>query len=116
MEKEELMAQIGERIRRRRATKNLSRRELGALCSLSGQSLWSIESGRADPKVSTLAAIAEALGMEMAEVVGYPPLLPVDEEIIPDEEDVMLFIHGIERVIADFQARLVEKGGDRDSY
>ncbi|PKB80640.1 MAG: hypothetical protein BZY88_08305 [SAR202 cluster bacterium Io17-Chloro-G9] len=107
MNKEELMAKIGESIRRERTRKNLSRRELGELCGVSGQSIWSIESGRADPKVTTIAVIAEALGMEMAGIV--PPLLPGEETIYPEEDDNLFLAEGLEKLVADFRARLLAR-------
>ena len=60
---------VGESVKRQRAIKGLSRRALGELVGLSGQSIWNIETGRTDPKLVTLRKLAEALHVHIATLV-----------------------------------------------
>ena len=70
---EELLSRIGETIRLERTGKRLSRRALSDLSGISSQTIWSIESGKADPKLTTVAALAEALGTNLVGVITGSP-------------------------------------------
>lgn len=54
---------LGEKLKKIRTEKNLSLRELGKLAHISHSFIADIESGRSNPSLSTLEAIAKALGV-----------------------------------------------------
>ncbi|MCC6522809.1 MAG: helix-turn-helix domain-containing protein [Polyangiaceae bacterium] len=66
----ELCHRLGERIRTRRTARGLTLRELGARAGVSQRFLVSLEAGRGNPSVATLAAIARALGASAAELLA----------------------------------------------
>lgn len=72
MEKKELMTAIGERIRNGRRRKNLSQTNLAKEIGASMNGIAMIERGEVDPRVGTLAKIAEALGDDLNYIItGY---------------------------------------------
>jgi len=52
---------IGEKIRLKRKEKNLTQKELGALCGLHDVMIRQYETGTRNPKIATLSKIAKAL-------------------------------------------------------
>lgn len=54
---------LGEKLKKIRTEKKLSLRELGKLAHISHSFIADIESGRSNPSLSTLEAIAKALGV-----------------------------------------------------
>lgn len=65
---------IGKRVRHLRRERGLTLDDLGAQVGLSGSAVSLIETGKREAKVSTLAALAHALGTELPELLqGTPP-------------------------------------------
>ena len=62
---------IGEQIRRLRTARNLTQKELGALCGMADSAIRRYESGRGgNPTQSTLQRIANALEVPIGELLG----------------------------------------------
>lgn len=55
--------QMGNTVRRLRLAKKLSQAELAQRCKLSREYINKIEAGKYDPPLSTINALAEALGV-----------------------------------------------------
>jgi transcriptional regulator with XRE-family HTH domain len=83
----ELEGQIGPRIKRARKQAKLTQEELARLAGMSLTGFALLErGGRTDPHLSTLAGLAAALGVTVAELIGeVEPALPKVEA--PPEED-----------------------------
>jgi transcriptional regulator with XRE-family HTH domain len=62
---------VGETTRRLRALHRWSRRELARRAGLNPESLAAIERGEADPRTGTVVAIADALGVSPAMLLGW---------------------------------------------
>lgn len=64
----------GDRLKSLRTEKRLSRRELGEMCGLSGQTIWLLESGRRrNPEADTLTALTAGLGVNIGIFFGDDP-------------------------------------------
>lgn len=62
---------VGEQIRRLRIARNLTQKELGALCGMADSAIRRYESGRVgNPTQSTLQRIANALEVPIGELLG----------------------------------------------
>ncbi|GAW28552.1 helix-turn-helix domain-containing protein [Carboxydocella sp. ULO1] len=61
---------IGKRLKAIRLSKNMSLRELGKAAHVSHSFIADIEAGRSRPSVDTLAALAKALNVTIAELTG----------------------------------------------
>src|SRR5690348_9335643 len=61
---------LGEKIRRLRAKADLSQEELAGRAKIAHRALQRVESGKANPTVDTLTAIAKALGVPFEELAG----------------------------------------------
>lgn len=57
-------------VRRQRALYGLTQGDLAEAAGLSRQQVGLIESGRVDPRLSSLVALADALGCELVEILG----------------------------------------------
>jgi transcriptional regulator with XRE-family HTH domain len=64
-----LKKRIGKNLKRIREAKGLSLRELSYECSIGHARISEIESGKLNIRVSTLAELAEALGIEPGELL-----------------------------------------------
>jgi transcriptional regulator with XRE-family HTH domain len=64
---------VGRRIRHFRKARGLTLEELGARVGLAVSQLSLIENGRREPRLSSLQGIAEALGVEIAELLAAEP-------------------------------------------
>lgn len=71
------MSHIGERIRARRQAAGLSQTALGRLCGVSGSMVVHWENGRSLPPLPRAQQIADALLMDVADLVERPR--PEDE-------------------------------------
>lgn len=67
--KEQLLLQIGNRIRFLREQKNISQQDLAALCNFEKANMRRIEAGRTNPTVYTLHKISQALGISLSQLV-----------------------------------------------
>lgn len=62
---------IGEKIRAVRNKKDLTQKQLGDKCGMADSAIRRYESGRGNPTLDTVERIAEALGMELRDLVLY---------------------------------------------
>lgn len=67
----------GRNVRRLRAAAGLSLADLAAACGISKTTLHGIEQGEGNPTLSTLWALATALGVSLGELLEPPPAPPV---------------------------------------
>jgi transcriptional regulator with XRE-family HTH domain len=63
---EEVVGQVGQAVQRERERCGMSRAELARLTDYSPQSMWYLETGKIDIKLSVLARIARVLDMDLA--------------------------------------------------
>ena len=66
--------QLAANVRRLRIARHLSLSELARATGIGKATLSSIENGRANPTVGTLAAVAQVLGVQVAELLEEPEL------------------------------------------
>ena len=69
MEKEEFLKRLGENIIRLRDKKGLRQIDLATKLNIDDSSLRRIESGRTNPTIITLRSIADALEVNLSEIV-----------------------------------------------
>lgn len=69
MDKEIVLAQLGQRIRELRRSKNLTQAELAHVIGKDQQSIQRLESGKINPSYVYLCEIASGLGIEVKELV-----------------------------------------------
>jgi len=69
MEKSTAQQFLGHRIRNLRKSKNMTQEELAAKSELRLEFILGVEKGQMDPSLEDLAKIAEALGVEMFDLV-----------------------------------------------
>jgi transcriptional regulator with XRE-family HTH domain len=67
----------GRNVRRLRTAASLSLADLAAACGISKTTLHGIEQGEGNPTLSTLWALATALGVSLGELLEPPPSPPV---------------------------------------
>lgn len=60
---------IGEQIKNTRTAKNLSQKEVALALEMDQAQFLRIENGKTDPSFSTIEKIAQALGVELVELV-----------------------------------------------
>jgi transcriptional regulator with XRE-family HTH domain len=65
-----LLADAGHRIRETRAAQGLSLEQLARLTGISGPALSLIETGKRDPRLTTLKRIADALRVPLAALIA----------------------------------------------
>lgn len=68
-----LLADAGYRIRKTRAAQGLSLEQLARLTGISGPALSLIETGKRDPRLTTLKRIADALRVAPATLIADGP-------------------------------------------
>jgi transcriptional regulator with XRE-family HTH domain len=81
---DDLRRTLGENVRRLRRERRLSQHALGDLAGVSMQYVGLVESGRANPRSTTLGALASALGV--APVILLSPIDP-GAKAAPDRSD-----------------------------
>lgn len=69
MDKEELLYQLGNRIKSVRVSKGVSQQELAALCNFEKSNMSRIESGRSNITIFTLYKIATALNVNLKDLI-----------------------------------------------
>lgn len=69
--------EVGEQIKRIRASKGLSQKEVIMAAGLDKAQYSRIENGKTDPSVSTVAKIAKALGISLADLFALDDLKEV---------------------------------------
>ena len=70
MDKEELLYQLGNRIKSVRVSKGVSQQELAALCNFEKSNMSRIESGRSNITIFTLYKIASALNVSLKDLLS----------------------------------------------
>lgn len=65
-----LLADVGHRIRETRAAQGLSLEQLARLTGISGPALSLIETGKRDPRLTTMKRIADALRVPLAKLIA----------------------------------------------
>lgn len=65
-----LLAEVGHRIRETRAAQGLSLEQLARLTGISGPALSLIETGKRDPRLTTIQRIADALRVSPATLIA----------------------------------------------
>ena len=78
------LAAIGREVRRHRAKRGMTRRQLAQASLASERYLAQIESGAGNPSVSVLRAIAQALDLPVAALLPEPAARPAALEGIAD--------------------------------
>lgn len=71
---EELLRKFGENLKRLREAKGMSTRDFADFADIAHSQQWTLESGKGDPTLSTLVAIAKALNVKIEELIT-PDLL-----------------------------------------
>jgi transcriptional regulator with XRE-family HTH domain len=65
---------IGQRIKHFREAAGLTQQQLAVKAGLSSSNLAQIEQGqKTDPRVSTILALADAMAVDVGELLGRPP-------------------------------------------
>lgn len=82
--KEVLFIILKTRIKEIRQSKGMSLRMLADLSGTSKESIINLETGRTDPKLSTLLAVADALHVPLAELFDEPQ--PVQQPDLPQKQ------------------------------
>jgi transcriptional regulator with XRE-family HTH domain len=67
-----LRATVGSNIRRLRSYRGWSQAQLAAEAGLSAAMIGTLENGRGNPRVTTLAAVAKALGVAPISLLAEP--------------------------------------------
>jgi len=75
------MEELGKRLKRLRKERRMTLRELAKATHVSHSFIADIESGRSNPSIETLMALARALGVSLSDLT--------DEPIAGDEKDVL---------------------------
>lgn len=84
----ELAASIGTRVRAARVAAKLSQEEVAARAGLQPETISRLENGRLSPTLTSVAALAKALGVEPGDLAGFgstgspPPVSPEEQEIL----------------------------------
>ena len=87
---------VGERIQQKMKEQRISQNRLAKAAQISQSGLSSIISGAVSPKEVTLAAIANALGCTVAELVGEDP--GDQQEKAPRTPEARLLAKGVDRM------------------
>jgi transcriptional regulator with XRE-family HTH domain len=66
----DLRGQLGARVRQLRQSKRLTQEQLAERAGLSQKFVGELERGRGNPTLTTLAALGEALGVELVDLLG----------------------------------------------
>lgn len=103
---------IGESIKKIRAEKGMTQKQLGDLLGVSMQTVSSYEAGKRRPKMETLARFAEALGVSVQELIAEVDYLPNEEHpergFIPAHSELSL------RALVMMADRLKESGSEEE--
>ena len=91
----------GEKIRKRRLELHMTMEDLGRAIGVQRSAINKYEKGTVDLKSSTLAEIANALGVSPAYLLG-------DEDKIPQTEEARIISGGIDRMPADKREKALQ--------
>lgn len=69
---DQVLIDIGSRIRLLREAKGISQQDLAALCNFEKSNLSRLEAGNTNPTVLTLLKISKALGITLSELLNIP--------------------------------------------
>ncbi|QED46008.1 helix-turn-helix domain-containing protein [Cytobacillus dafuensis] len=98
------MSYIGENIKRYRKKKGLTIKELSELCKTSISGISQIESGKRDVTFGLVLKIADALDMDISELVAAPDKVPFEHHIqmAINFEDFTIVMGHSSRTYAEF--------------
>ncbi len=102
--------EIGQRLAAARKRAGLTQNDLGRYVGMDGSSIASIETGRRDTRMAKMAAMCEALGVSLAEVMDGPSIVPMDvpvQRFAPDDVNPLEQM-GVLRLRAEQLAARVE--------
>lgn len=69
----DVLVSFAENLRRRRKELGLSQEQLGARANIQMADISRYESGSRDPRITTIARLAQALEVPIAELLAVPP-------------------------------------------
>jgi transcriptional regulator with XRE-family HTH domain len=72
----ELRGRVGARVRQLRQARRLTQEELAERAGLSYKFIGEVERGRGNPTLTTLAAISDALGVQLTDLLALDPERP----------------------------------------
>lgn len=106
----DLILQMGQRIQKICHSQGISYQELANKSNISTAALYRIISGNANPQLSTLQLLAEALSISLVELLGGQAMVP-DQEI--SEQKILECIERLsdqkKRLLWDFLLALEEQ-------
>lgn len=108
VERVKVRARVGLRLRGLRERRGLTQAQLAARAELSHKFVGEIERGTANPTVDTLAGLAEALGVEIAElfeVAGPEPRTDLYSLTPPEVQRVREALESLEAVVEHLDPR-----------
>ncbi|NLW48559.1 MAG: helix-turn-helix transcriptional regulator [Firmicutes bacterium] len=85
------MDTLGAKLKKLRENRKISLRKLGGMAHLSHSFIADIESGRSNPSIDTLNALAKALDVPVTELIGKnanQTTVDIDSNIIQTHEDL----------------------------
>lgn len=100
------LAAIGGRIREERLAREMTLQTLAGACGLSPSMLSLVERGRASPSIGSLIVIANALGVQMSDLIVEQG--PAEESLVVrarDQKAIETASHVIRRLIKEDRAR-----------
>ena len=80
MSKEDPLLEFGREVRRRRESLKMTLEELAERAGLTPNYIGTIENGKRDPSLSTIASLSKGLGIAAGELFGSLPELSVQAE------------------------------------
>jgi transcriptional regulator with XRE-family HTH domain len=81
MSKDDPGLEFGREVRRRREARSMTLEDLAERSGLTPNYIGTIENGKRDPSLSTIAALAKGLGVKPGELFGsVPDISPAGEE------------------------------------
>lgn len=93
---------IGERMKEIRIEKGLTQRQIADSIGVTYQHISQYERGLRTPKMNTIRKIAEALGVDVWEIIGFNdidyepmPASPTEAEANPEEAELITIYHGL---------------------
>ena len=72
----DLRGPVGARVRQLRRVRRLTQEQLAERAGLSHKFLGEVERGRGNPTLTTLAALSDALGVQLADLLAIEPERP----------------------------------------
>ena len=87
---------IGEQIRRYRREQDLTQAELADRVGINKQNISRYESGRVEPRKTTLRKLAEVFGISIDELMGT--IAPANDDAVPQDPKLLKLIGEVEKL------------------